>query len=1329
MQASKVHPTYEVDEGASLLFAGETIDVELFQNLTQPIRRDEVIEMGELEAQDQLPTFTLSTAKVADEPTGPVWTVTKTMMGNDMMTIIDSGAVKAAVTRRTVEASNSVWTEGSDVKFIKADGTTYTPAGVCEAFTFNMGSVKFKVRAYVVDQAPFQLLLGTQFLWATGAGIFPKWNRVIITVPTLMEYKVSTVGPTKTNTPPPLVPGNEPEDIEVDVGPVASLSIPDGIIASTSLCTFQQATAIVLGEKDLVAECDGPIALADAEAVRPTDIPTLSVEFVKKVFEFGPTVPPQVVDQVCLDIIEFADAYSWHEFDLGCITDVPHVINVTDNDPVVFPSRPALYLPKNERVIKAKCTPLIDMGVFRRARQDCKNRAQLVVARRQPADGEDPEDLRNYRVAHDFRGLNAKTILDPWPMTTLEEMTMWVAQWSVFYKVDADRGFNQVVMLADSIPHTGFEMFHQLWVSVRMNFGVLNGPATFARNADVMLGDMKFDRKIVKNYFDDIVGGASRGDWDHLRQSKRELLQRCRNHGWKLKPKKESFGYEELEIVGHLFRDGFISVPTHRIDAMQRMKYPENATALKSLLGLANTFRDRLPGFSMRVPNLIALTRMKGRLTLSPEAIAELDHLKDCLRSPAVLMCFQPGRETYVYTDASIGHHDTAGGLGAVITQVMDGHEYVCAYASATLSPAQKNYHIARLEALAFVWICGKFNNWMQAQAITWRNDSRANKFIQDTRFSHNPALCRYALELQQFKYKMEWVPGVKLISDPLSRLIVIPAAAKEDFTLPEIVFGRDLGAVVFASKHAPSPGKAIQCPSILARSAGVTNRWVERTASPYETTDGEPFHMFVMCEFISAEKISIPETGQADLSPQRTHNPVIGGKGDDKVLGPEGVSPVQLSVYDKELLELLASCRGYLIGEESPTGRRRRMLKRLTRDMVWEEGFLWKETKVGRLRVLPTAEEFEAVMREVHDGMGHRQLRAVIGYFATRFWIPASAKLIKSYIRSCKTCQKFCKNNTLHSPGYSPRAVDVFTHWSIDFAGPFPEDEHTGCKYVILAVDFLSRWVEGRAVKAADAAVAATFIYEDIVCRYGTPESLQSDNGTHFVNEVITNLSNILKINHHRSTPYYPQSNGRIERVVGTIKTSLKKMVEDLREDGEKRIAWAGSLPAVLWVYRCTPHSITKVSPSFLVFGKDIKFPMDGPANTATAPDTTEEHRELIAQRIRFISDIIPGIRDERRTPEKSPGNPPGEFHVGDWVWLRETKYDGAELCPVFAPRWTGPFQVWEVWDKGAYRLRSDPKYSGKKTTSILRNPVNANRLRQYVEREWMLETRAEIR
>jgi hypothetical protein len=165
---------------------------------------------------------------------------------------------------------------------------------------------------------------------------------------------------------------------------------------------------------------------------------------------------------------------------------------------------------------------------------------------------------------------------------------------------------------------------------------------------------------------------------------------------------------------------------------------------------------------------------------------------------------------------------------------------------------------------------------------ITWRNDSRANKFIQDTKFSHNPALCRYALQLQQFKYKMEWVPGVKLIADLLSRLVVIPAGSSEAFTLPEIVFGKDLGRHIFYEKHAPSPGRPLQLVSFFERKEGVTNRWIQRVKSDYETLDGEPFEMYVMCEFNSVAAVQVPEEGKGfELSPLRTVDPAIRQRAD----------------------------------------------------------------------------------------------------------------------------------------------------------------------------------------------------------------------------------------------------------------------------------------------------------------------------------------------------------------------------------------------------------------------------------------------------------------
>ena len=105
--------------------------------------------------------------------------------------------------------------------------------------------------------------------------------------------------------------------------------------------------------------------------------------------------------------------------------------------------------------------------------------------------------------------------------------------------------------------------------------------------------------------------------------------------------------------------------------------------------------------------------------------------------------------------------------------------------------------------------------------------------------------------------------------------------------------------------------------------------------------------------------------------------------------------------------------------------------------------------------------------------------------------------------------------------------ALMVANLTTIDFAWPFLEDIAAGNKVVILAVDWLRRWAEGAATRDA------------------SPEiSFQSDHGTHFVNPIIKALCRILRINHHLSTPYYPQSNGKIERVVGPIKAMMKRTV-----------------------------------------------------------------------------------------------------------------------------------------------------------------------------------------
>src|SRR6266545_4845732 len=83
----------------------------------------------------------------------------------------------------------------------------------------------------------------------------------------------------------------------------------------------------------------------------------------------------------------------------------------------------------------------------------------------------------------------------------------------------------------------------------------------------------------------------------------------------------------------------------------------------------------------------------------------------------------------------------------------------------------------------------------------------------------------------------------------------------------------------------------------------------------------------------------------------------------------------------------------------------------------------------------------------------------------------------------------------------------EEYEKWGIDIVGPLPITRE-GNRYIVVAMDYFSRWPEARPLKAANAETVATFIYEEIICRFGAPRVLQSDRGTHFVNEVIWKLT-----------------------------------------------------------------------------------------------------------------------------------------------------------------------------------------------------------------------------
>ncbi len=103
------------------------------------------------------------------------------------------------------------------------------------------------------------------------------------------------------------------------------------------------------------------------------------------------------------------------------------------------------------------------------------------------------------------------------------------------------------------------------------------------------------------------------------------------------------------------------------------------------------------------------------------------------------------------------------------------------------------------------------------------------------------------------------------------------------------------------------------------------------------------------------------------------------------------------------------------------------------------------------------------------------------------------------------------------------------------------------GNQYIVMAIDYFTKWPIAKALKEATVKAVSKFIYQKIICEYGCPKVLQSDWGMHFVNRVIKNLTEKFRIKHHLSSPYHLQTNGLVERFNQTLCEKLAKLAEEI--------------------------------------------------------------------------------------------------------------------------------------------------------------------------------------
>ena len=161
------------------------------------------------------------------------------------------------------------------------------------------------------------------------------------------------------------------------------------------------------------------------------------------------------------------------------------------------------------------------------------------------------------------------------------------------------------------------------------------------------------------------------------------------------------------------------------------------------------------------------------------------------------------------------------------------------------------------------------------------------------------------------------------------------------------------------------------------------------------------------------------------------------------------------------------------------------------------------------------------------------------------------------------------------------------FAQWELDILGPFSTGTRQ-MKFLMVGIDYFTKWVEAEPLAKITQQNIKNFVWKSIVCRFGVPRVLVSNNGRQFDNTPFRDFCEQLGINNHYSSPSHPQANGQAE----VANRSLLKIIKTQLE-GAKGV-WLDELPRVLWAYRTTVRTPTGETPFKLAYGSEAVIPAE---------------------------------------------------------------------------------------------------------------------------------------
>ena len=656
---------------------------------------------------------------------------------------------------------------------------------------------------------------------------------------------------------------------------------------------------------------------------------------------------------------------------------------------------------------------------------------------------------------------------------------------------------------------------------------------------------------------------------------------------------------------------------------------------------------------------LFELTKPNAKFNWTDDCDKAFRTLKNKLvTSPILAYPDVDGGEFILDTDAS---HMA---IDAVLSQLQHGQEKVIAYGSRTLHKPEVNYCVTRKELLAVVYFVKYFKHYLLGRKFTLRTDHGSLTWLYKFK-EPDGQISRWIQQLSAYDFTILHRPGKKHgNADAMSRVKI----KNEDY--------------------------CVQCK--LPWNYSFVQMDSETKSTDLKTSDESEG-----ADFVEAVNVSTAETQLVEKEPKRRgRKPNVPKRAKPREQPDMDLTPSlihQMQSNDTDLGEIL---KLKMEKSEKPTYNEFTNKGPCYKNWMqnWELldvrnnmlCYYWQDSENKRRWRICTPKALQAyVLWHLHDSPvgGHQGISRTcnLAKLCPFFW-PKMNQNVRDHVRTCDICEE--KKQPPRGKRHKMKSYIMgarFERLASDIAGPFPTTER-GNTYILVIQDYFTKFLEVYPIADMEAETVADVLLKGWIKRYGCPVELHTDQGTQYESQLFKGVCNLLNISKTRTTPAHPRSDGMVERSNRTIKEMLAKYINKKQDD------WDLYLDYMVMSYNATPHDSTNITPYRMVFGEEMRMPLDIVAGSLNKLDRDEDDDEIDYRNEHFY---VAKIRQELETTHEIARENLQKSAIRQKEYydrnVKDIKYCTGDLVRRWQPQtmkgtkrklarnWTGPWVVVE--------------------------------------------------